>query len=187
MCLWTLNLRDWPAGFQPFGSRRRRDTFSSAPYSSSARTTRVGFFSAGFLRPLSGFRSSNNRPCSSLDLSAAGRPRAIVWPPGTTARAGPRFPPPLGAEFARDGHRPVADPNSVRDPRERLPNTPRGPRHGAVVVGAAGGILTATSWARYRDHVRPAWRSSSPENSKRRPHKEDPMRRRYPRCSATAA
>ena len=35
-----------------------RDTCNSAWYSSSVRTTRVGFFSLGFLRPLSGFLSS---------------------------------------------------------------------------------------------------------------------------------
>ena len=45
-------------------------TFRSARYSSSVSTTRVGFFSVGFLKPLSGFLSRSRRPCSSLDLAA---------------------------------------------------------------------------------------------------------------------
>ena len=47
-----------------------RDTFRSAWYSCSERTTRVGFFSMGIFRPLSGFDSRSRRPRSSLDLEA---------------------------------------------------------------------------------------------------------------------
>ena len=40
----------------------RRETLRSARYSSSASTTRVGFFSVGVLRPLSGFLSRSRPP-----------------------------------------------------------------------------------------------------------------------------
>ena len=45
-----------------------RDTPSSARYSSSVRTTRLGFFSLGFLRPFSGLESRRSLPSSSLAL-----------------------------------------------------------------------------------------------------------------------
>ena len=47
-----------------------RDTPRSVWYSSSDNTTRVGFFSVGVLRPLSGFGARRNSPRSSLDLAA---------------------------------------------------------------------------------------------------------------------
>ena len=48
-------------------SPHRRDTRRSAWYSSSERTTRVGFFSVGVFRPLNGLASKSKRPCSSLE------------------------------------------------------------------------------------------------------------------------
>ena len=47
-----------------------RDTPSSNWYSSSDRTTRVGFFAVGAFKPLRGFESRSRSPCSSLDLPA---------------------------------------------------------------------------------------------------------------------
>ena len=64
------------------------DTFSSAWYSSSERTTRVGFFSVGILRPLNGFETRSGRPCSSLDLAAyAGGRLAFEFMVLTAARS----------------------------------------------------------------------------------------------------